>query len=145
MGVNAEIRTLLIAQGVGLAVPPTTLDGGGEVDAADNATTSVPALTFDLADMNGVIIDWIFYRSTNLGYKYASGRTVMVGVPDGATNPDKWQLLNPLRSDGIADTGLSFTLTDTATNTSRLNLVLDAMAGTGHVGKFFYKLTNFLA
>lgn len=142
---NGEIRTLVFAQGVGIAVAPTAGDIGKKVTLANNADTVITDLAWDITSVRFAFIDYTIYRRVNGSYKILSGKIHMIGCPDGATNADKWTFEEMNRVEKFADSGITFSLTSVGVAKSALKASLDNFAGVGHDAIMFYRVSTISA
>ena len=123
--------------------------GGGSSDVitgkellSNNSVNNITDIGEYLSDASCLIIDYYIFRRTDSAFKKLSGRIVIEGVEDAATNPDKWQILEASRSGDINDLEVIFSLDDVDTEKSILVATLDNMSGANHVCTFYYKLTK---
>jgi hypothetical protein len=107
----------------------------------NNTLTSMPLIGEYLADARCVIVNYFTYRRTDSSFKTLSGKIQLEGVPDGATNPDKWDLFEAERSENLGLSGITFSLNDIDTEKSILEATLDDMSGASHSCKFYYSKT----
>lgn len=107
----------------------------------NNALTSMVGIGEYLSASRCVIVNYYVYRRTDSAFKTMSGKIYLEGVPDGATNPDKWSLFEAERSENLGTAGITFSLNDIATEKSVLEATLDNMAGTNHACTFYYSKT----
>ena len=101
----------------------------------------MPLIGEYLADAKCVIVNYFTYRRTDSAFKTLSGKIQIEGIPDGATNPDKWDLFEAERSENFGASGITFSLNDIDTEKSVLEATLDSMIGTNHSCKFYYSKT----
>ena len=126
----------------------TELSGSGGTSSSvsgkelltNNSVNSITDIGEYLADCQCIIVEYYLFRRTDSGYRRMSGRIRMEGVNDGATNPDKWQIFEELRSEADTASGVSFSLDDIDTEKSILIATLDDMTGANHVCSFYYRL-----
>jgi hypothetical protein len=116
-------------------------DTGKIIILDNNSINPISAIGETLDSAGGIIVDYFIYRRTDAGFKTLSGKIVMEGNPDGATNPDKWELFEPERSSSPVDSGVTFSLDDVDVEKSILVVTLDNMAGSDHRCDFYYKAT----
>lgn len=112
---------------------------------ANNATTNIPSLGFDLSQVMCSIIEYYLYRRVSGTFKWMSGKIKMVAVPDAAINADKWKFIEVERSEENGDSGVTFSLLEVATGKSSLSAALDNLAGTGHSCIIYFKVSTLLA
>lgn len=134
---NAEIRTLKFNTGVDLADPPIG-DLGNKATLTNNSANTLTDLTFDLADFREVGIDAYVYRKVTGGYKWMKIWIDLLGIPDGATNADKWVKKETVKQEKDALTGVTFSLDTSVANKCTLVATLDNQAGT--VCNIYWKL-----
>jgi hypothetical protein len=129
MSINAEIRTLKFNTGVDLAIPPIG-DLGNKTALTNNSANTITALTFDLADFREVGLDLYVYRKITGGYRWMKVWIDLIGIPDGATNADKWQKWETSKKEKDTSTGVTFSLDTSVANKCTLVATLDNQAGT---------------
>lgn len=140
---NSEIRTVIFNQGVGVALPPIG-DVGGKVSLNNNAANIISALGYDYLVVMCAVVEYYIYRRTDSGFKWMKGKVSLVGVPDGATNALKWDLVQDERTE-INESGITFSLTETDARKSTLTATLDNMVGANHSCTMYYKVNAMLA
>jgi hypothetical protein len=120
------------------------LTGSSTVTLTNNSANTLSAIGTYLSLAKGVIVDYYIYRRNDAGYKRMSGKIFLEGIPDGATNPDKWGLWEAERSERDGDIGITFSLDDVDTEKSVLVATLNNLVGAGHSCIMYYKLTELL-
>jgi hypothetical protein len=120
------------------------LTGSSTVTLTNNSANTLSAIGTYLSLAKGVIVDYYIYRRNDAGYKRMSGKIFLEGIPDGATNPDKWGLWEAERSERDGDIGITFSLDDVDTEKSVLVATLNNIVGAGHSCIMYYKLTELL-
>jgi hypothetical protein len=105
----------------------------------NNASTNITDIGAYLVDARAIFVDYYLYRRTDSEFRMISGKLILEGVNDGATNSDKWQLLELERSEALGSAGVTFSLDDIDTEKSVLTITLDNNAGANHDCKFYYK------
>ncbi len=125
----------------------TTVDDTliGKSLLVNNSTNDILAIGEYIEECPGLIINYYMYRRTDTGVRRMSGSIRFEGLPDEPLSPDKWSLLETLRSEYGGASGATFGLTEVDTNKSVLSVLLDDMTGASHICKFHYevfKLSN---
>lgn len=113
---------------------------GKVIILANNSINPMSAIGEYLVDAGAIMVDYFIYRRTDAGFKTISGKLILEGNEDGATNQDKWALLEAERSESEAS-GVSFSLDDIATEKSILVITLDNMSGSDHRCDFYFNKT----
>ena len=114
----------------------------GTETLTNNAVNTITAIGEYLTSYSAIVIDYYFYRRVDASYKRMSGKIILEGNDDGATNPEKWILTELNRSEFGGNSGATFTLDDVDTEKSVLVITLDDYSGTNHECKFYYTLTK---
>ncbi len=107
----------------------------------NNSINPISAIGEYLVDAGGILLDYFIYRKTDLGHKTLSGKILIEGNPDAATNPEKWEINEMERSEGDELSGISFSLDPVDTEKSILVVTLDNMPGSDHRCDFYYNKT----
>lgn len=116
-------------------------DTGKVIILDNNSINPISAIGDYLLNAGGIIVDYFIYRKTDLGYKTLSGKIILEGNPDGATNPDKWEIFEAERSESPELSGITFSLDDIDTEKSILVVTLDDMPGDDHRCDFYFNKT----
>lgn len=116
-------------------------DTGKVVILDNNSINPITAIGEYLVDAGGIIVDYFIYRRTDAGFKTLTGKIIMEGNPDAATNPLKWELFEADRSESPEDSGVTFSLDDVDAEKSILVITLDNMPGADHRCDFYYNKT----
>jgi hypothetical protein len=121
-----------------------TSDESEKVLLTNNSVNNITDIGEYLSDCVCIIVDYYLYRRTDSGSKRMTGRIVIEANEDGATNPDKWALIDSIRSEYGDPSGVTFSLDDIDTEKSILVATLDDYTGANHSCSFHYKLTKLL-
>lgn len=124
--------------GSGGVVAPTT----GKIILVNNSVTNVSEIGEYVADCPGIIIEYYLTRRVDGAFKTMTGVLILETAPDAALSADRWQLNELKRSEKDVPSGVTFSLTEVATEKSILVITLDNFAGANHICKFYYKITK---
>jgi hypothetical protein len=116
-------------------------DTGKVIILDNNSINPISSIGEYLVDAGGIIVDYFIYRRTASSFKTLSGKLIIEGNPDAASNPLKWELFEAERSESPVDSGVTFSLDDTDTEKSILVITLDNMAGADHRCDFYFNKT----
>jgi hypothetical protein len=119
-------------------VAPTT----GKVILVNNSVNSISELGEYVADCPGMFIEYYITRRVDGAFKTMTGILILETVPDAAISANRWQLNELKRSENGGASGITFSLSEVATEKSILVITLDNFAGANHICKFYYKVTK---
>lgn len=141
MSINSDIRSLVFQQGVIIDLPVNALNDVGSFPLANNATTFIPNMEFNLNEFREIIIPYMVYRKTDAPLVLTQRGELRISARKDSGGADRWSLNNILRhvEGGTLAQSAKFEI-DVAGDVAKLKATLNDSGGGGHECIFYYSI-----